>query len=68
LIGIGLAIGGPLIYLAMTEWLNGYAFRIEFPWWAMLVAAGILLLVSFLTVSLHSFKVARMNPVESIKE
>ncbi len=68
LIGVGLLIGGPLIYLGMTEWLNGYAFRIDFPWWAMMFATVILLLISFLTVSLHSFKVARMNPVESIKE
>ena len=67
LVAIGLLIGAPLIYLGMTEWLNGYAFRIDFPWWSMLVAMSVLLLISFLTVSLHSYKVARMNPVESIK-
>ncbi|MFK7810198.1 MAG: FtsX-like permease family protein [Saprospiraceae bacterium] len=68
LIGIGLLIGAPLIYWSMTEWLNGYAFRIDFPWWSMVLSVGILVIVSFLTISLHSLKVARMNPVESIKQ
>jgi len=67
LVFIGLVIGAPIIYFGMTEWLNGYAFRIEFPWWSMFVAMSVLVLISFLTVSLHSYKVARMNPVESIK-
>lgn len=68
LIGIGLLIGAPLVYLGITEWLNGYAFRINFPWWAMAISTLLLITISLITVSLHSFKAASINPVESIKE
>ncbi len=67
LVGFGLIIGAPIIYWGMTEWLNGYAFRINFPWSAVVVAIIVLTVISFITVSFHSYKTAITNPVDALK-
>ena len=67
LVVIGLVIGTPLVYLSMSDWLNGYAFRIDFPWWALIISMIVLMVLTFLTVSLQTYKVARTNPAETIR-
>lgn len=51
----------------MTDWLNGYAYRIDFPWWVILVAMILVTLLAFITVSWQTFKIASLNPAQTIK-
>ncbi|MFK7978553.1 MAG: ABC transporter permease [Saprospiraceae bacterium] len=67
LILIAVIIGIPLIYWSMTDWLNGYAYRIDFPWWVILVAMILVTLLAFITVSWQTFKIASLNPAQTIK-
>ncbi|MEL6924219.1 MAG: FtsX-like permease family protein, partial [Bacteroidota bacterium] len=67
LIGIAFVMAGPLIYLSMSEWLSGYAFRIDFPWWVLLITLLLLALLAFITISIQSLKVATSNPMEILR-
>ncbi len=67
LISLAILIGIPLIYLGMKDWLNSYAFRIDFPWlWLVMAVMGILLL-TFFTVSYQTWRLARLNPAETVR-
>jgi putative ABC transport system permease protein len=67
LVGVAALIGGPLAYLGLSRWLDGFAFRMELaPWWFL--AAGILvLLVAMSTVAFHSVRAAVSDPVKSLR-
>lgn len=67
LIIIAVVLGLPLIYMSMNDWLNGYAYRIHFPWWVLSVAIVFIILFAFLTVSFQTWKLALLNPVKTIR-
>lgn len=67
LIVVAAVIGLPLIYLGMNEWLNGYAYRIDFPWWALVFSVIVVGLLAFITVSYQTYKVAVLNPARTIR-
>ncbi|MEM6317934.1 MAG: ABC transporter permease [Bacteroidota bacterium] len=64
---VAILISVPLVYWSMSNWLNGYAYRIDFPWWVLGVSLSIVTILSFLTVSWQTQKVATLNPVETIR-
>jgi putative ABC transport system permease protein len=57
----------PIAYFAMTQWLQGFAYRIDIGFATFLFAGGIALLIALLTVSFHAIKAATANPVESLR-
>ena len=57
----------PLSWWFLSYWLNSFAYRINISIWIFLISGGGALLNSSLTVILQSLKVARMNPLSSIK-
>lgn len=67
LIAFSLVLGIPLVVITMTQWLEGYAYRITFPVWTLLISMLILLSLSFLTISYQTLKVAVTNPVKSLR-
>lgn len=67
LILVAALLAAPLVHLVMEQWLEGYSYRIDIPLWAYPVAAGILLLISLLTVILQTWKRATANPVTSLR-
>lgn len=57
----------PLAYLAMSDWLQGYAYRTNIPWWLLVgVIAGVVAVV-LLTVLGQVLKAANSNPAEVVK-
>ena len=67
LIAIAFVLGTPFAYFAMNTWLQDFAYRIEISWPIFLIAGLIALLVTFLTISYQSIKVARTNPVDTLR-
>lgn len=69
LILVSFVLAVPLTYYLMTEWLNGFAYKLNFlsvfPV-AILIAGFLAFLIAFITVSYHSIKAAISNPVESL--
>lgn len=57
----------PLAYLAMSNWLQGYAYRTNIPWWLLAgVITGVIAVV-LLTVLGQVLKAANSNPAEVVK-
>ena len=64
---IACAIAIPPAYLAMSRWLQGYAYRTNIPWWLLVgVIAGVFVVV-LLTVLWQVLKAAGSNPGEVVK-
>src|SRR5690606_15302281 len=67
LVGIANLLAWSIAWIIMEQWLNDFAFRISFPWWSLLVAGAITLLIAFLSVSFQALRAARGNPVQSLR-
>jgi putative ABC transport system permease protein len=67
LVLIAVVIASPLAWWAMTEWLTGFAYKIDIEWWVFLLAGTLAMGIALLTVSFQSVKAALMNPVKSLR-
>jgi putative ABC transport system permease protein len=54
-------------YLAIDEWLAGFAYHAGINPLVFVFSAAFAMAVAFLTVALQSFKTARANPVEALR-
>jgi putative ABC transport system permease protein len=57
----------PIAYLAMTQWLRGFAFRIHIGPWPFLWGAFLSCAIALVTVSYQALKSAVSDPVESLR-
>ncbi|NJC25615.1 FtsX-like permease family protein [Neolewinella antarctica] len=62
LLAVALLIATPLSWLAVDEWLAGFAYRIDVGPWVFLLAAGLTLLVTVLVVSMVTVLAMRVLP------
>ena len=61
-------IAGPVAYLIMTAWLNDYAYRVDIGPFVFIVAILASIVVALLTIGHKSLKVARANPILSLRD
>ncbi|MDR2145182.1 MAG: FtsX-like permease family protein, partial [Tannerella sp.] len=66
LVLISFVIASPVAWWAMSQWLAGYAYRTDIPWWLFVVVGGISLGIALLTVGFQAVKAATANPVKAI--
>jgi putative ABC transport system permease protein len=57
----------PLSYLAISKWLEGYAFHIDITLRLFLMPSLIVTLIGVLTVIYHTYRVAQTNPVTVLR-
>ena len=57
----------PLSWFFMQKWLTNYAYKTSIDWWIFFSAGLITLLVALITTSWKGWRVARKNPVESLR-
>lgn len=67
LVGVAFIVAIPFSYWALNRWLSGFAYRIDFDWWTVILAGVISLLVAAITISYHAWKVSVSDPVKSIR-
>jgi putative ABC transport system permease protein len=67
LMGIAIVFATPLTWWVMTSWLESFASRISLAWWIFAVPSLLVVLIAFFTVSIHTLKAARTNPVKSLR-
>ncbi len=67
LIIIAVFIAVPISWLAINNWLNGFAYHIAIGWTIFFVASVVALLIAWGTVSYESIKAAIANPVKSLR-
>jgi putative ABC transport system permease protein len=60
-------IACPIAWYAGRRWLGNFAYRTELSWWIFALAGLMALTIAVFTVSWHSWRAARRNPVEALK-
>jgi ABC-type antimicrobial peptide transport system permease subunit len=67
IVAVAIVIGSGVGYWLMQDWLSGYAYKIDFEWWFIPLAAGVILSIAYLTVTLQALKAAQVNPASTLK-
>ncbi len=60
------AVAIPVSHFIISRWLEQYVYRTPMSWWVYILAVGITLLITIVTVSLRSWSAANENPTNSI--
>ncbi|WP_416865068.1 MAG: ABC transporter permease [Imperialibacter sp.] len=62
-----LLIAVPLNYYVMNDWLEGFAFRINLGPFAYLLAAGIVMVTSWVVLGSYALKSLKTNPASTLR-
>ena len=57
----------PTAYLIMKNWQNNFAYKPDFPWWSILFASLITLIISLASVGYQTLSAAYLNPASTIR-
>lgn len=57
----------PIIGWVMHNWLEGFAMKTSLSWWIFVLAAVLVTLIAFLTVSLQSYRAALTDPIKALR-
>lgn len=57
----------PVAYYLITDWLNGFYYRVELTYFPFLLAFIICLILTLLTVSLQAIRTIRKSPIQALK-
>jgi putative ABC transport system permease protein len=66
-VSFAILIAWPLGYFVTSRWLQGFYYRVDLSAWIFVAAAAAALVVSLVTVSTHSFLVARAAPSKALR-
>jgi len=64
---VSIVIALPISYFITKEWLSNFVYRIDLEWWVFIGAGALALIIAWLTVSIQTYKVSRVNPVDCLK-
>ena len=67
LVGVGVLLAVPVVWLGMSRWLEGFAYRIAIGPVPLVSAALIVLVVALATVSAHAVRAATADPVRALR-
>lgn len=67
LIAIAVVVATPVSWYIMSEWLNSFATRVGLNVLTFALPCIAVLVVAALTISIHTIKAARTNPVKSLR-
>jgi putative ABC transport system permease protein len=68
LIAISCVFAFPAAYYITTQWLDGFAYKINVSWWMIVLPGVLVLLVTLLTISGQSIRAAMTNPADCMKD
>ncbi|WP_184541851.1 ABC transporter permease [Mucilaginibacter sp. FT3.2] len=57
----------PLAYIFISQWLNRYAFRVQFTWWQFVLPVVALVTIAVATTFYLTFRAALANPTSSLR-
>ncbi len=67
LVIVSAIIAIPIAWMAMNNWLQGFAYSVKIGWWTFFIAGVMALLIALITISFQSIKAAVANPVKSLR-
>ena len=62
------ATAWPVAYLALQQWLESFAYRINISWHFFVAAAITTLIIAFLTVGNRIYWTSTANPIDHLKD
>ncbi|MBI9069731.1 MAG: ABC transporter permease [Salinivirgaceae bacterium] len=60
-------IATPIIYLIVSKWLEGFAYKTDISWWVFIIGGFVTLVTTVLTISMQTYMAARRNPIEALR-
>mgnify|MGYP002519054307 FL=1 len=57
----------PIAIWQINDYLNDFYFRIDFPWWLLLLSMFFTVIISLVSILWQTYKVANQNPIKSIR-
>jgi putative ABC transport system permease protein len=66
-VAIAFVISVPITWYLMHRWLENFAYKISLNWWTFVLAGMLAMGISLLTVSWHSWRSAKQNPVKTLR-
>ena len=67
-IGIAYVIAVPVAWWLLNQWMQNFVFRADFSIWTYILSLLIVVAITLLTVSWHSYKAASGNPVNALRD
>ncbi|MCK5147217.1 ABC transporter permease [bacterium] len=67
LVLIAIVIASPVAFWAMGKWVNGFANQVPISIDLVFIAGGLAIVLTMLTISYHTIKAVRSNPVKAIR-
>jgi putative ABC transport system permease protein len=67
LVIVAFLIATPVAWWSMTSFLQRYAYRIDFPWWALALGGVLTLAFALIIVGTQALKAAQGNPVKALR-
>jgi putative ABC transport system permease protein len=67
LVLIAFVISTPATWWLMSNWLQGYVYRINIEWWVFGISCAAIICVALLTLCFQAIKAALANPVKSLR-
>ena len=67
LVGLAFVVAAPLAYVAMSRWLEEFAYRVDLGMGVFLMAGTLALAVALLAVSYQSIRAALIDPAEALR-
>lgn len=61
-------LAAPFAVWGITYYLQEFYTKIAFPWWAILLAALVSMLISFISVIIQTYSTATTNPVKTLAQ
>ena len=65
---VAAVVGAVGAFFVARKWIEQFAFRINLSPWYFLGAAVIVLAIVAIVIGVSSWRIARMNPVKSLKD
>lgn len=67
MVSVGFMVSAPAVYALIRSWRQNFAYQSPIPAWIFIAALALVVAVTFLVVTLQSYRAASANPVESLK-
>jgi len=67
LVGLSILIALPAAFFLINMWLDTFAFHIQLTWLYFIASGLVALVISWLTISIQSYKAARVNPTRCLR-
>ena len=67
LVLISIIVASPIAWVAMSRWLQSFAYRINITGWMFILAGCIAVVIALATISFQAIKAGIANPVKSLR-